>query len=103
MPKGYEKNCKIDFYSGPKELIYDITGNIIVEQENGTTACEVGKKEFSIHVNEWGKLEIPLSKISSQKYLRVKIMCDKKFNPYRVFNSPDNRELGIAIRRVYLE
>jgi ubiquinone/menaquinone biosynthesis C-methylase UbiE len=103
LPNGNEKNFKIEFYSGPKELIYDISGEIILEQDNGISNDLVGRKRFSMPVNEWGVLKISLSKLFPQKYLRVKIVLDKKFNPSKLFNSPDDRELGIAVKRICIE
>ncbi|MCX9081137.1 MAG: class I SAM-dependent methyltransferase [Candidatus Methanoperedens sp.] len=103
MPQGHETTCKIDFYSGPRELIYDTKGEIIIEQDDSTSTFEKGKIKFSLPVHEWGIIEVPLSKLIPGRHLRVKIKCDRKFNPRRILNSTDNRELGIAVRRIYLE
>jgi ubiquinone/menaquinone biosynthesis C-methylase UbiE len=103
MPKGNEKHCKIELYSGPKDLIYDISGEIIVEQDRETATYRVGKKRFSVPVNKWRTVDIPISKIFSQRYLRIKIMLDQKFNPHQLSNSQDDRDIGIAVRRIYTE
>lgn len=103
MPNGDETKIKLEVYSGPQELVYDRTGKIVVEQYDGTSTFIAGRKKISIPVNEWSTIEIPLVEPMAKKHLCVKILLDATFNPKQIFDSPDNRELGIAIKRIYLE
>lgn len=103
MPKGHETKIKFEVYSGPRELIYNRTGEIVIEQYDGSTTFIAGRKEISIPVNEWSTIEISLVEPLVKKQLCVKILLDSIFNPKQIFDSLDNRELGIAIKRIYLE
>ncbi len=83
----------IRFYSGPKELGREVSGTIALNETS---------HRFSVAPGEWAELRFPAPSTDSAP-LQVVLKLDKAWVPYEVQGSPDTRDLGIAIQRLWLE
>ncbi len=83
----------IRFYSGPKQLSREVAGTIAL---NGTA------HRFNVPPGEWAELRFPAPPIQKGE-LQVKLELDEAWVPREVDGSPDTRDLGVAIQRIWLE
>ncbi len=88
-----QANFGIRFYSGPKEMNREVAGTLAL---NDTT------HRFSVPAGEWAELRFPAPPIANGP-LQVVIKLDKAWVPRDVNGSPDTRDLGIAVQRLWLE
>jgi hypothetical protein len=81
---------------GPKELLYNRQITIKLYNCADIRKCFL-QKEISITPGNWKSFEISIPK----KYTTLKVEINTNtFNPSKIFNNTDNRDLGICIKSV---
>ena len=87
-----QETISISLFSGPKELNRTVTGAVYTNEVKYPVALAPG---------EWQELEFPVPP-DANKRLDVAFHWDEPWNPHEVLGSPDTRELGVAVHKVWL-
>ncbi|MHB0871326.1 MAG: class I SAM-dependent methyltransferase, partial [Chloroflexota bacterium] len=83
----------IRFFSGPKGLAREVSGTIALNEVI---------HQFSVAPGEWAELRFPAPAVQND-HLQVILKLDKAWVPRDVDGSPDTRDLGVAVQRLWLE
>lgn len=91
---GGHRRAAVRFYSGPKELQRPVTGRI---SAGGASATFVAEPDA------WTTVSIEIPPGNEPGILEVELGLDRSWSPANLLGDPDTRDLGVAIRRVWLE
>jgi hypothetical protein len=58
---------------------------------------------IKLKINEWDTLCIPVNSVRDTEVSIIKLGVDKTWMPFEIDGNSDNRELGIAIERIWFE
>ena len=84
----------IRFYSGPKELDRPVTGRI------STDGASAG---FVLEPDTWTTVSVQIPPVGGLGILEVELDLDQSWSPASLLGGADTRDLGVAVRRVWLE
>ena len=84
----------IRFFSGPAGLHRPIAGELWV---GGSSA------RFRVEPGTWETLRLDLEATASEGEIELVLRVDLPWRPSEILGSADTRELGVAVRRVWLE
>jgi SAM-dependent methyltransferase len=92
----------IEFYSGPKEIVYErklkITCKRLIETDTQQLhQQDIGINTYSILPDTWYKLKIPIS-VQSPDIFKFECELDYTFIPECQIRNGDRRSLGIALK-----
>jgi hypothetical protein len=88
------RRAAVRFYSGPKELSRPVTGHI---STGGASATFVAEPD------EWTTVSIEIPPSIEPGILEVELSLDQSWSPTELQGGSDTRDLGVAVRRVWLE
>jgi carbonic anhydrase/acetyltransferase-like protein (isoleucine patch superfamily) len=88
-----DKACKVLKIKYFNRLCGYLTVNV-----NKTIASTIKLK-----INEWDTLCIPVNSVRDTEVSIIKLGVDKTWMPFEIDGNSDNRELGIAIERIWFE
>lgn len=83
----------IRFFSGPQEL---------GRQVSGTVCLNSIEHRFTVGAGEWVELRFPAPPVVDGQ-LQVDLELDQVWVPSQVRGSPDTRDLGVAVQRIWME
>ncbi len=84
----------IRFYSGPKELDRPVTGRI------STDGASAG---FALEPDAWTTVSVQIPLAGEPGIIEVELDLDQSWSPAGLLGDADTRDLGVAVRRVWLE
>ena len=84
----------IRFYSGPKELHHPLTGRISAGTSSAT---------FWVEPDEWTTISVEVPQNTDTNIVEVELDLDWSWLPSEIHGGSDTRNLGVAVRRVWLE
>ena len=84
----------IRFYSGPKELDRPVTGRI------STDGASTG---FALEPDTWATVSVQIPPAGEREIIEVELDLDQSWSPAGLLGGADTRDLGVAVRRVWLE
>jgi hypothetical protein len=88
------RRAAVRFYSGPKDLNRPVTGRI---SAGGASAT------FVTEPDAWTTVSMEIPSGSEPGILEVELSLDQSWSPAKLQAGSDTRDLGVAIRRVWLE
>lgn len=86
------RNFGIRFYSGPTQIDRPVAGALSLNGE---------EHRFSVSPGEWAELRYPAPQVDGP--IQVVLSLDRAWVPHEVQGSPDTRDLGVAVQRLWLE
>ncbi len=89
---GGQKYISVQLFSGPQELARTVTGAFYTNEV---------KHPLQLPPGEWQTLTFPAPPDAEER-LDVAFHWDEPWNPQEVSGSPDTRELGVAVRKIWL-
>lgn len=87
-----QQSISVHFFTGPKELNKTVTGALYTNEVKYPLALPPG---------EWQELTFPVPPDADER-LDVAFHWDEPWNPHEVLGSPDTRELGVAVQKIWL-
>ena len=87
-----QQSLSMRLYSGPAELQKTVTGTLSV---NGVA------HPLAMPPGEWQELSFPVP-AEAEKRLLIMFKWDDPWIPHDVLGSPDTREIGVAIQKIWL-
>jgi SAM-dependent methyltransferase len=92
----------IEFYSGPKEIVYErklkiICKRLVETDEQQLQQQDICIKSYSILPDTWYKLNLPIS-VQLPDVIKFECELDYAFIPEYLIRNGDNRSLGIALK-----
>ncbi len=99
-----DSSCFVEFYSGPKELIFNREVSLtsyLLKEENDLKLCYEEKilKKYVIQPDTWYR--VPLIEDNKDNgFYKFKFEISDEFLPRFILQNGDNRSLGIALREI---
>jgi SAM-dependent methyltransferase len=87
-----QETVSVYLYSGPKELGRTVTGTISLNNI---------EHHIEMPPDEWLELSFPVPPEADGRLLVI-FKWDEPWHPHEVHNSPDTREIGVAINKIWL-